>query len=117
MIFTIWVNNGVMALILELVTIVELSLQSSSLGLVVSSDLFVVGFTVGPGGVVPFPGVGFKAHSCEVAPPNVPSHPLLVSVHPGFIVQHIPSFPHHSQGPCTALQSSQHPLPLLQMFH
>ena len=57
------------------------------------------------------PGVDFKAHSCEVAPPNVPSHPLLVSVHPGFIVQHIPSFPHHSQGPCTALHSSQHPLP------
>merc|ERR1719242_1416794 len=113
MIFTIWVNNGVMALILELVTIVELSLQSSSPGLVVSSGLFVVDFTVGPGGVVPFPDVDFKAHSCEVAPPNVPSHPLLISVHPGFIVQHIPCLPHQSQRPCTALQRPQQSSPAL----
>ena len=47
-----------------------------------------------------------------VAPPNVPSHPLLISVQSGFMVQHIPSVPHQSQGPCTALQSLQQSMPL-----
>ena len=43
---------------------------------------------------------GFKAQAWKLLPPKVPSHPLLVSVHPDFVVQHIPFVPHQEHGPC-----------------
>ena len=52
---------------------------------------------------------GLKTHSCLVFPPNVPSHPLLLSWKP--FLQHIPVSPHHEHFPCLLLQSIQQSLP------
>ena len=52
---------------------------------------------------------GLKTHSCLVFPPNVPSHPLLLSWKP--FLQHIPVSPHHEHFPCLLLQFIQQSLP------
>ena len=53
----------------------------------------------------------FKTHSCLALPPNVPSHPFVLSVQP--CLQHMPSEPHQAQGPCLELQLFQQSFPEL----